>query len=223
MSEKYCWGLMVLTIFCLFGIVPVIAETSTTYWAPWVTNTNTTSATINWRGESRGSGLIDYATLSYYNTHHSYEKTIASTDITSYQHVQLNGLEPNTSYIYLVRPSGNEDVFANRMFRTMPVSGPFTTLARSPQTMQRIAHLLQWVCYNDVILTCYPDRKILWHQDFFFGFEGITWSPIIIMSKPPALPGDSKSLTFPGVYQSLPFLNRSKFKKGGIRWTSFNI
>jgi hypothetical protein len=36
---------------------------------------------------------------------------------------------------------------------------------------------------------------------------------VIIMSKPPALPGDSKSLTFPGLCKSLPFLNRSKFKK----------
>ena len=36
---------------------------------------------------------------------------------------------------------------------------------------------------------------------------------IIITSKPPALPVDPKSLTFPGVYQSLPFLKRSKFIK----------
>ena len=33
---------------------------------------------------------------------------------------------------------------------------------------------------------------------------------LIIMSKPPALPGDSQSLTFPGVYESLPPVNRSK-------------
>ncbi len=34
------------------------------------------------------------------------------------------------------------------------------------------------------------------------------------MGKPAALPGDSKSLTFPGGYRSFPLLNRSKLKKG---------
>jgi len=30
------------------------------------------------------------------------------------------------------------------------------------------------------------------------------------MGKPPAMPGDSQSLTFAGIYESLPFVNRSK-------------
>jgi hypothetical protein len=50
---------------------------------------------------------------------------------TNYQHVPLTGLEPDTSYIYRVRPSWNEDVFSNRTFRTMPVSGPFTFIVIS--------------------------------------------------------------------------------------------
>jgi hypothetical protein len=33
---------------------------------------------------------------------------------------------------------------------------------------------------------------------------------LIIMGKPPALPGDSQSLTFPGVYESLLAVNCSK-------------
>ena len=51
--------------------------------------------------------------------------------MATYQHVQLTGLEPDTSYIYRVKPSGNEDVFGNRFFRTMPVSGPFTFIVIS--------------------------------------------------------------------------------------------
>ena len=126
MIEKSCGYLCVLILLCVFCIVPAIAETPTDYWAPWVTKTTTNSAAINWRGESNGSGSIDYATSSYFNRHHSFEKTISSQTAAQYQHVQLTGLEPNTSYTYWVRPSGNESAFGNRTFRTMPVSGPFT-------------------------------------------------------------------------------------------------
>lgn len=131
MIEKRCRFLLLLVLFCIFCIVPIIADTSTDYWAPWVTNTNTTSVIVNWRGGSNGSGSIDYATSSYYNQHQSFEKTIATQEMATYQHVQLIGLEPNTSYIYWVRPSGNENAFGNRTFRTMPVSGPFTFIVIS--------------------------------------------------------------------------------------------
>jgi len=36
---------------------------------------------------------------------------------------------------------------------------------------------------------------------------------IIIIGKPPALPGDSRGLTFPGILGNLPRLNRSKFRE----------
>ncbi len=131
MSKKACPYLLATMCFCFFCIVPAIAEASVAYWAPWVTKTTTNSATINWRGESNGTGSIHYATSSYYNEHQSFDKTIASPTTSSYQHVQLTDLEPNTSYIYRVRPSGHEDVFSNRTFRTMPVSGPFTFIVIS--------------------------------------------------------------------------------------------
>ncbi len=131
MIETRCRYFLVVVLFCFFCFVPAIAEASDSYWSPWVTKTNTTSAIINWRGENNGSGFIDYANLSYYDQHHSFEKTTASQAPATYQHVQLTGLEPNTSYIYRVRPSGKEDVFGNRTFRTMPVSGPFTFIVIS--------------------------------------------------------------------------------------------
>jgi len=134
MTEKSCRYLRILILFNLlsiFCIVPTIAEKSNDYCAPWVTKTTTNSATINWRGESDGTGLVDYATSSYLSKHHRFEKEIASSIAAQYQHVPLNGLEPNTSYIYRVRPSGNEDAFGNRTFRTMPFSGPFTFIVIS--------------------------------------------------------------------------------------------
>lgn len=131
LSVKPCRYLLALILFCLFCIVPAIADAGVDYWAPCVTKTTTNSATTNWRGDTDGLGSIDYATSSYYNVHQSFEKTIASQTMKTYQHVQLIGLEPNTSYIYRVRPSGNADVFSNRTFRTMPVSGPFTFIVIS--------------------------------------------------------------------------------------------
>ena len=130
-SYRYLRVLILLNFLSFFCIVPTIAETSNDYWAPWVTKTTTNSATINWRGESDGSGLIDYATSSYFNQHHRFEKKIASQTTAQYQHVPLTGLEPNTSYTYRVRPSGNENAFGNRTFRTMPISGPFTFIVIS--------------------------------------------------------------------------------------------
>ena len=122
---------MVLTVFCLFCIVPVIAETSTTYWAPWVTKTSTTSATINWWQGTNGTGIIKYANASYYNQYNGFDKTIADAEVTQYHHVLLTGLDTNTSYKYWVQPLNHETVFNNRTFRTMPVSGPFTFIVIS--------------------------------------------------------------------------------------------
>ncbi|MCX5810022.1 MAG: hypothetical protein NTX36_11745 [Proteobacteria bacterium] len=64
------------------------------------------------------------------------DKTISSATTAQYQHVQLTGLEPNTSYIYRARPSDNKDVFSNRTFRTMPVSDPFTFIVISDSHAQ---------------------------------------------------------------------------------------
>ena len=113
-------------LFFLIHLVPAIADTGVDYWSPWVTKTTTHSATINWRGESDGLGLIDYATASYYEEHQRFKETIPSLTMGAYQHVELADLKPNTAYIYQVRPSGNAGAFTNRTFRTMPVSGPFT-------------------------------------------------------------------------------------------------
>jgi hypothetical protein len=128
MNQLYCRYLLVLMLLCVFCIVPAIAQTSNDYWAPWVTETTTSTATINWRGESDGSGLIYYDTTSYFNQHHSFEYTISTQQATQYQHVPLRNLSPNTSYTYWVRPSGDMSAFGNRTFRTMPISGPFTFL-----------------------------------------------------------------------------------------------
>ena len=113
------------------GTAPVLEEMSTNYWAPWITKTSTTSATINWWQETNGTGIIKYANASYYNQYNGFDKTIADAEVTQYHHVLLTGLDPNTSYKYWVKPLNHETVFNNRTFRTMPVSGPFTFIVIS--------------------------------------------------------------------------------------------
>jgi phosphodiesterase/alkaline phosphatase D-like protein len=93
--------------------------------------TSTDSATINWHGEVNNSGSIDYAKTSYFDAHHSFESKAETTKVATYQHVRLSGLYSNTSYTYRVTPSGSGDPFANRSFRTMPESGPFTFIVFS--------------------------------------------------------------------------------------------
>jgi hypothetical protein len=48
MTEKSCRDLRALILLSIFCIVPAIAQTSSDYWAPWVTETTLNSATINW-------------------------------------------------------------------------------------------------------------------------------------------------------------------------------
>lgn len=179
MAEKSCRYLVALILLC-FCIVPAHAEKPDDYWAPWVTKTTTDSATINWRGEDSGSGSIDYATSSYFNTHYGFEKTITATNTATYQHVLLTGLEPNTSYVYTVRPSGRNESFDTRTFRTMPISGPFTFIVISdPQKghnydeKQRFKYVADAIEKEPDILFVLiggdyngHDSDSLWHQFF---------------------------------------------------------
>ena len=54
LSVKPFGYLLALIFFCLFFIVPTIADAddieAVVYWNPWVTKTTTNSATINWYG-----------------------------------------------------------------------------------------------------------------------------------------------------------------------------
>lgn len=133
--DKSCRRLLILILLSTFiDLMP--GEALEYYWPPWVTNTTIDSATINWRGEENGTGLIDYATSSYFDMYHSFDKTIASTVKATYQHVQLTGLKPNTTYVYRVWPSG-KGPYDKRTFRTMPIRGPFNFIVISdPQQGQ---------------------------------------------------------------------------------------
>lgn len=126
MAKKSSRYLSVLMLLCIICSGAAVAKTDV-YWAPWVTNTTTNSATINWHGAADESGSVEYATSSYYDQHHNFDKTIEySKAKAQYRHVWLAGLEPNTSYAYLVKPSDDKSTFGVRTFRTFPTSGPFT-------------------------------------------------------------------------------------------------
>ena len=120
-----------LILLCMLCIVPVLADTWENNWAPWVTKTTTTNATINWRQDTNGTGTVAYARTEFYNQNHRFDSLVSDTSATPYHHILLTGLAPDTSYTYLVQPVGNPGVFSPRVFRTMPVSGPFTFIVIS--------------------------------------------------------------------------------------------
>jgi hypothetical protein len=131
MTVKPCcifWALILLGMLC---IVPVLADTWEDNWAPWVTKTTTTGATINWRQETNGTGTVAYARTEFYNQNKRFDSIITDTSATPYHHVQLPGLAPGTSYTYLVEAAGNTSVFSPRTFRTMPDHGPYTFIVIS--------------------------------------------------------------------------------------------
>ena len=157
LSVKPCGYLLALIFSSLFFIVPAIADIDkVVYWAPWVTNTTTNSATISWHGPintaGEKAGEIKYATTSYYNEHaHEFEKTVESRTTGAYQHVQLTGLEPDTEYTYLVEPSAETAAFTPRTFRTMPASGPFTFIVISDTHAQeqRFQYVAKAIAENE--------------------------------------------------------------------------
>jgi hypothetical protein len=101
------------------------------YWAPWVTKTTTTSAVINWQGQGTGNSIISYATTEYYKQTQSFDHVMTYAATAPFQHIQLTGLAPNTSYTYSVTCPGGMWTFGARSFRTMPLSGPFTFIVIS--------------------------------------------------------------------------------------------
>ena len=121
-------ALILLGMLC---IVPVLADTWENNWAPWVTATTTSDATINWRQDLNGTGTVAYARTEFYNQNNRFDSTVSDTSATPYHHVLLTGLAPDTSYTYLVQPDGNPGVFSPRAFRTMPDYGPYTFIVIS--------------------------------------------------------------------------------------------
>jgi hypothetical protein len=121
------WVLILLCLLC----VPVLADTWEYNWAPWVTRTTTTDATINWRQDTNGTATVAYAPTESYALNHWLDSMVTDTSATPYHHVRITGLAPDTSYTYHVGPAGSPGVFSNRTFRTMPERGPYTFIVIS--------------------------------------------------------------------------------------------
>ncbi|MEW5735809.1 MAG: metallophosphoesterase [Thermodesulfobacteriota bacterium] len=137
MKRSRCWTavaavgfvaafLFLLPLGCDDGSATGEARPADQYWSPWVTKTGPRSATINWRGQSRGFCYLAYGRTSYYQQHLRFEKMMRFEIAFPFQHIPLAGLEPNTSYTYRVMPVEKPYVYGDRSFRTMPESGPFT-------------------------------------------------------------------------------------------------
>lgn len=131
MTVKPCCIFLALILLGMLCIVPVLADTWENNWAPWVTMTTTSEATINWRQDTNGAATVAYATTEFYILNHRLDSNISDTSATPYHHVLLESLAPDTSYTYLVEAEGNPGVFSPRAFRTMPENGPYTFIVIS--------------------------------------------------------------------------------------------
>ncbi|MEI7649698.1 MAG: hypothetical protein WCJ47_08345, partial [Methanomicrobiales archaeon] len=77
----------ILGTFFLLGMIsiaPVLADTWENNWAPWVTNTTTTSANINWRQDTDGNGSIAYAKTGDYARTGRLDTTVTDMSATPY-------------------------------------------------------------------------------------------------------------------------------------------
>ncbi len=131
------WLSQLLALVCIFNVTHSVDAGAVDYWAPWVTELATDSATINWRGDQSETATLEYASERYYNEHQSFDNAIIVSEPSGhYNHVTLTGLESNTAYVYKVSVSTKPSAFKNRAFRTMPLSGPFTFLVLSDSHAQ---------------------------------------------------------------------------------------
>ncbi|MGC9444750.1 MAG: Ig-like domain-containing protein [Candidatus Methanospirareceae archaeon] len=95
-----------------------------TLWGPYVTNTTTTSATINWKTENATTGTVTYANESYYAQYEDYDRAVDAGEEKQLYHLTLNNLTPDTGYHYQVEIENRST--GDCAFRTFPLNGSFT-------------------------------------------------------------------------------------------------
>jgi len=93
-------------------------------WGPYITGTTTDSSIINWKNENATTGVVNYATETYYQEHGGYDRTITETESKQLHHVAITNLTPNTVYHYqlIIRNESTSDY----TFRTFPTNESFT-------------------------------------------------------------------------------------------------
>lgn len=117
-----------------------------------MTNTSTTSATINRHQGTNDSATILYATEEHYTRYHDLDKSISVPGGANISHIPLFGLKPNTTYKYQVIPSASPDVFSIRSFQTFPLNGAFTFIVISDSQKGHTYELGQRFKYVAVLL-----------------------------------------------------------------------
>ena len=78
-----------------------VEDNLTLLWGPYITNTSSTSATINWKTEESHEGTVEYSANDYYKRQSQYEFRLSDTD-KQLHHVNLSPLQPDTVYHYRI-------------------------------------------------------------------------------------------------------------------------
>ena len=176
MNGKAGKYLLVALLVCIICVVPALASHWETYWPPWVTKTNTTSATINWRQGNdypKDYGTLKYANESYYNQYQSFDKKVKYLEESKYHNIELTGLEPDTTYYYQVQTYEMPDYYDVRSFRTFPVSGPFTFIVIADSQKGHKYSLDQRYYVVAQAIAKEPDVLFILHGGDYYGFDDV--------------------------------------------------
>lgn len=95
------------------------ADISGIAWGPYITGTTTDAATVNWKADVGTAGSVQYATDLESFSDGSFETATYTGNDTAIHHLFLEGLEPDTRYLYRIR-IGNWSSQIYR-FMTFPV------------------------------------------------------------------------------------------------------
>jgi hypothetical protein len=127
--------LIIIAAVAWLGVCPAIAitinetpeiskEIKIPSMGPIVSGTNQNSTVIRIVSDNLCTPLVRYANESYFSVSQEYDREVISSSNGTHHAIQIAGLEPVTSYHYLVSGCGIPDI--DRTFTTFPVTGSCT-------------------------------------------------------------------------------------------------
>lgn len=131
---------------------------------PYLTGTTVNETTVNWLSLLPMGGTVSCAGDAYYRETGGYEQEVTDDADVSLHHVHLTGLQPGTTYHYMV--TVGRETSGDLTFRTFPERGPFTFIVYG-DTQEQIPYFTQAQRHAIVaerIAAAEPDALFVMHM-----------------------------------------------------------